>query len=139
MVILSSLLWSICLIIIKRLTITDSVYTISLYAGVGLIPATLFLALPVWTSPTLIHILFFLFISLTGTFAQTLMNSSFKRAEVAMLLPFDFLRLIWSALLSYTIFNETPEITLWIGGIIILSSTCYLAYREMILKKLVKP
>ena len=135
MVIISSLLWSICLIIIKRLTITDSVYTISLYAGVGLIPATLFLALPVWTSPTLIHILFFLFISLTGTFAQTLMNSSFKRAEVAMLLPFDFLRLIWSALLSYTIFNETPELTLWIGGTIILSSTCYLAYREMILRK----
>ena len=30
MVILSSLLWSICLIIIKRLTITDSVYTLSL-------------------------------------------------------------------------------------------------------------
>ena len=63
------------------------------------------------------------------------MNSSFKRAEVAMLLPFDFLRLIWSALLSYAIFNETPELTLWIGGTIILSSTCYLAYREMILKK----
>ena len=61
MALFSSLLWSICLIIIKRLTITDSVYTISLYAGVGLIPATLFLALPVWTSPTLIHILFFLF------------------------------------------------------------------------------
>ena len=76
MVILSSLLWSICLIIIKRLTITDSVYTISLYAGVGLIPATLFLALPVWTSPTLIHILFF-FIYFTYRNIRTNFNEQF--------------------------------------------------------------
>ena len=43
--------------------------------------------------------------------------------------------MMYAKILSYTIFNETPEITLWIGGIIILSSTCYLAYREMILRK----
>ena len=135
-IILSSVLWSICLIFIKQLTKTDNAITISLYAGIGLVPATLFVAIPVWTNPTIHQILILFFISFAGTLAQTLMNSAFERGEVAMLLPFDFLRLIWSALLGYTLFFETPEITLWLGGILILGSTCYIAWREMRLKKI---
>ena len=134
-IILSSLLWSICLIFIKQLTKTDNAITISLYAGIGLIPATLFVAVPVWITPNIHQVLILFFISFMGTLAQTLMNSSFKRGEVAMLLPFDFLRLIWAALLGYTLFIETPEITLWLGGILILGSTSYMAWREMKLKK----
>ncbi len=133
-IILSSLLWSICLIFIKQLTKTDNAITISLYAGIGLIPATLFVAIPVWTTPTIHQIAILFFISVAGTLAQTIMNSAFKHGEVAMLLPFDFLRLIWAALLGYTLFVETPEITLWFGGILILGSTSYMAWREMKLK-----
>ena len=135
LIIFSSLLWSICLIFIKQLTKTDNAITISLYAGIGLIPATLFVAIPVWVTPTIHQIIILLFISFAGTLAQTLMNSAFKHAEVAMLIPFDFLRLIWAALLGYTLFVETPEITLWLGGTLILGSTSYMAWREMKLKK----
>ena len=134
-IIVSSLLWSICLIFIKQLTKTDNAITISLYAGIGLIPATLFVAIPVWTTPTIHQITILFFISFAGTLAQTLMNTAFKHGEVAMLLPFDFLRLIWAALLGYTLFIETPDITLWLGGILILGSTSYMAWREMKLKK----
>jgi len=133
-IIFSALLWSICLIFIKQLTKTDNAITISFYAGIGLIPATLFVAIPVWTNPNFEQIIILFFISFTGTLAQTLMNSAFERGEMVMLLPFDFLRLIWSGLLGYTLFFETPEVSLWIGGIIILSSTSYMAWREMKLK-----
>ena len=47
LIIFSSFLWSICLIFIKKLTETDSAVTISLYFGIGMIPATFALALPV--------------------------------------------------------------------------------------------
>ena len=99
-----------------------------------MIPTTLFFAIPVWINPTLEQIIILFFISFAGTLAQTLMNSAIKRGEVAMLLPFDFLRLIWSALIGYTLFFETPEITLWLGGALILGSTSYMAWREMKLK-----
>ena len=62
-IILSSLLWSICLIFIKQLTKTDNAITISLYAGIGLIPATLFVAIPVWTTPNIHQIAILFFIS----------------------------------------------------------------------------
>ncbi len=133
-IIFSAILWSICLIFIKQLTKTDNAITISLYAGIGMVPATLFVAIPVWINPTIEQTIILFFISFAGTLAQTLMNSAFERGEVAMLIPFDFLRLIWSALLGYTLFFETPEITLWLGGILILGSTSYMAWREMIQK-----
>ena len=135
LIILSSVLWSICLIFIKQLTITDNAITISLYAGLGLVPLTFFVAIPVWTTPNITQITIMFFISFFGTVAQTLMNSALKRGEVAMLIPFDFLRLIWSGLLGYTLFVETPEWTLWFGGTLIIGSTSYIAWREMIVKK----
>jgi len=54
---------------------------------------------------------------------------------LALLLPFDFLRLIWSVLIGYALFAEEPHITLWIGGVLIVGSTSYIAWRESSLKK----
>ena len=54
------------------------------------------------------------------------MNSALKKGELALLLPFDFLRLI-AVLIGYALFAEEPQITLWIGGILIIGSTSYIA------------
>jgi len=75
------------------------------------------------------------FIAITGTLAQTLMNSALKKGELALLLPFDFLRLIWSVLIGYALFAEEPQVTLWIGGFLIIGSTSYIAWRERKIKK----
>ena len=76
-----------------------------------------------------------MFIAITGTLAQTIMNSALKKGELALLLPFDFLRLIWSVLIGYALFAEEPQITLWIGGILIIGSTSYIAWREGKIRK----
>ena len=76
-----------------------------------------------------------MFIAVTGTLAQTIMNNALEKGELALLLPFDFLRLIWSVLIGYALFAEEPETTLWIGGFLIIGSTSYIAWREAFLKK----
>jgi drug/metabolite transporter (DMT)-like permease len=58
------------------------------------------------------------------------MNTALKKGELALLLPFDFLRLIWSVLIGYALFAEEPTFTLWIGGFLIIGSTTYIAWRE---------
>ena len=138
LIIFSSFLWSICLIFIKKLTETDSAVTISLYFGIGMIPATFALALPVLEMIDLRQFIILIFIAVTGTLAQTIMNSALEKGELALLLPFDFLRLIWSVLIGYALFSEEPTITLWLGGFLILGSTCYIAWREANLKKVDK-
>lgn len=135
LIIFSSFLWSICLIFIKKLTETDSAVTISLYFGIGMIPATFALALPVLEMIDLRQFIILIFIAVTGTLAQTIMNSALEKGELALLLPFDFLRLIWSVLIGYALFSEEPTITLWLGGFLIIGSTSYIAWREATLKK----
>jgi|TARA_B100001093_G_scaffold125473_1_gene118011 drug/metabolite transporter (DMT)-like permease len=135
LIIFSSFLWSVCLIFIKKLTQTDSAITISLYFGIGMIPATFAMAFPVLEMIDIRQFLILVFIAITGTLAQTIMNSALKKGELALLLPFDFLRLIWSVLIGYALFAEEPHITLWIGGVLIVGSTTYIAWRESSLKK----
>ncbi len=134
LIIFSSFLWSVCLIYIKKLTETDSAITISLYFGIGMIPATFVMAFPVFEMIDLRQFIILIFIAITGTLAQTIMNLAFEKGELALLLPFDFLRLIWSVLIGYALFAEEPEITLWIGGFLIIGSTTYIAWRESKLK-----
>ena len=135
LIIFSSFLWSVCLIFIKKLTQTDSAVTISLYFGIGMIPATFAMAFPVLEMIDMRQFIILVFIAITGTLAQTIMNSALKKGDLALLLPFDFLRLIWSVLIGYGLFAEEPQITLWIGGILIIGSTSYIAWREAKLKK----
>lgn len=130
LILISALIWSISLIFIKKLTETDSPVTISLYAGVGMIPATFVAAYPYLIMPNLYQFLIILFIAITGTIAQTLLNSAFKRGQLAILLPFDYLKLIWSVLIGYTIFVESTTISLWIGGTLIVGASSYIAWRE---------
>ena len=134
LIIFSSFLWSVCLIYVKKLTETDSAITISLYFGIGMIPATFVMAFPVFEMIDLRQFIILIFIAITGTLAQTIMNFAFEKGELALLLPFDFLRLIWSVLIGYALFSEEPEITLWIGGFLIIGSTSYIAWRESKLK-----
>ena len=135
LIIFSSFLWSICLIFIKKLTKTDSAVTISLYFGIGMIPATFLLAFPFFEMINLNQFIILIFIAVTGTLAQTIMNSALQKGELALILPFDFLRLIWSVLIGYALFAEEPTVTLWLGGFLIIASTSYIAWREGNLKK----
>ena len=73
---------------------------------------------------------FILFIAVSGTTAQTLLNSALKRGELSFLLPLDFLRLIWSVLLGIALFGESTSVFLWLGGLFILSATTLIVTSE---------
>ena len=130
LVLLSSLVWASSLIFIKKLTKTDSAVTISLYAGVGMMPATFVAAYPYLEEINFVQFLFILFIAVSGTTAQTLLNSALKRGDLSFLLPLDFLRLIWSVLLGIALFGESTSVFLWLGGLFILGATTLIVTSE---------
>ena len=130
LVLLSSLVWASSLIFIKKLTKTDSAVTISLYAGVGMMPATFAAAYPYLEKINFVQFLFILFIAVSGTTAQTLLNSALKRGELSFLLPLDFLRLIWSVLLGIALFGESTSVFLWLGGLFILGASTLIVTSE---------
>jgi drug/metabolite transporter (DMT)-like permease len=65
-----------------------------------------------------------------GGIAQYCMTEALRQADTAVVMPIDFFKLIWVALIAYLAFGERADLYTWIGGAVIFSSTLYIAYRE---------
>ena len=126
----SSAVWACAMILIKLLSRTESSLTITAYMAVFLTPLSSIAAAFVWQWPSLEDLGWFALMGSFGTLAHLCLAQAFREADATVVLPVDFLRLIWSSLYGYLLFNEVPVLYVWIGGIVIFVSTLYLAYRE---------
>ena len=130
LLLLSSVSWAGALILIKILARTDTSLTITVYAGLFLTPITAVAAMFVWTTPSAEHWLLLVCIGAFGSLTQWSVAQAFHEAEATMVLPFDFTKLLWAALIGYLFFNEVPDPLTLLGGGLILASVSYVAYRE---------
>jgi len=130
LVICSALCWSIVLTFIKVMSRTESSLTIVAYMNIFLAVYALGPALWVWRWPTAEGWILLAAIAVFGTVAQMCVSQSLKESEPTLVMPFDFLRLIWVAILGAWVFGEYPDRYVWTGGAIIFASGIYLAYRE---------
>ncbi len=126
----SALLWGITLIVIKLLSRTESSITITAYMNLLLAILAFVPALYVWTMPSWEGWIWLMVIAISGTVAQVGLAQSLKEADASTVMPLDFLKLIWVAILGYLLFAETVDFFTWIGAAIVLGSSVYLAYRE---------
>jgi len=69
-------------------------------------------------------------IGLTGGLAQLMLTTSLRWAPVSVVLPFDYLMLLWTAALGWLMFGDLPSHTTWLGAPLIIASGLYIAYRE---------
>ena len=122
--------WAGAVILIKRLSKTNSSVTITIY---GLFFLTLFTLIPasfVWRWPTPDQYIWLLSLAAIGTVGQLLFTESMKVADVTLVMPFDFAKLIYASLFGFFIFSEVPSFWTFLGGGIIFGSSMYVAYRE---------
>lgn len=133
LVVISSLIWGACMIIIKRLSATESSATITVYMSLVMMPIILVPASFVWTWPGPEQWALLVGLGILGGGAQLSMAQALKMADTHVVGPVDFVRLIWVTALGYLFFNELPDMFVWIGGAMILGSTAYIAYREHML------
>ncbi|BBK36793.1 membrane protein [Allostella sp. ATCC 35155] len=130
LMVVASALWAMALLIIKLQSRTDSAVTIALYMGVVMSPLALAAAIPYWTWPDPGQFLMLAGIAALGTVGQLALNQSFREADATVVLPFDYLKLIWATALGFLAFGEVPDAWTWIGGTVIFASTVYIAWRE---------
>jgi drug/metabolite transporter (DMT)-like permease len=135
LVIASSLLWSMAMIDIKLLGQTESSLTITAYVTVLLIPMTLLPAVFVWQMPGLDMWGWLVFIGVIGTLGQIAVTEALKLADITVLMPFDFLKLVWATLLGMVLFAEMPDLLTYVGAAIVFGSSMYIAWREAKLRK----
>lgn len=135
LIIASSLLWSIAVIDIKLLARTESSMTITAWVTVLLTFLTAVPAIMVWQTPPLEMWGWLVFIGVIGTLGQLVVTEALKLADTTALMPFDFMKLIWAALLGAFLFAERPDVYTWIGAGIVFGSSLYIAWREAVVRK----
>jgi len=131
----SAAIWAFTLITIKLLSRTDSAVTITAYMVLLMSPLSLLPALYYWTWPSPEMWLWLVVCGVSGTIAQLLMAQSFRVADATVVLPFDFTKIVWGALIGYLAFGEVVDIWTWIGAGVIFSGVTYITYRERNLAK----
>jgi drug/metabolite transporter (DMT)-like permease len=130
LVLFSSMIWACALLVIKTVGRTDSSATIISYMALLMIPLSLVPALFVWRWPDLGEWCWLVAIGLLGGVAQFCMTESLRQADTAVVMPFDFFKLIWATAIAYLAFGESLDVFTWIGGAVIFGSAIYIAYRE---------
>jgi len=116
--------------VIKMLSKTEPVNAIVAYMVIFLTPMSLVPALPVWTAPGLESLLWLAALGGLGTLAHIGLTRSFKAAEASLVLPFDFVRLPFAALIGYAAFDERPDGWTWTAAAVIAGATLYVARSE---------
>jgi drug/metabolite transporter (DMT)-like permease len=135
LVILASLTWGAALIVTKVLSRTDSAVSITVYMAIIMTPLSFVPALFVWEWPTWTQLGWLTVAAVAGTGNQMSVSQALREADTSVVMPMDFFRLIWAALLGYAFFAEVPDAFTWIGGTMIFASATYIAVRESKLRR----
>ena len=91
------------------------------------------IALPtvfVWVTPSWEQLSFLLAIGFFATLNQRFLSRAFAAADATAVLPYDFSRLPFAALIGWFVFSELPDFWVWVGGAIIFAASIYIAHRE---------
>ncbi len=127
--ILSALFSAASDIFIKIQTRNERLSTQTFYVTLFMTLLSLPLAALAWKTPTIIQLLM---ISLLGvTFLVNFFSVflAYQNADLTILLPLDFTRLVFTIILAYWLFNEKLDLWAGIGAVIILSSAVYMAHQ----------
>lgn len=126
----NALCLALAVLIVKRLTATDSVESIIIWMVLLSTPLSLIPALFVWTWPDLLTLFWLACLAGAGTLGHYFWTQACKLAEVTQMQPLEFVKLPLTATAGFLIFSEQPAASIWIGGAIIFASTAYITRRE---------
>ena len=135
MVLFSALLWSVNIIITKKISKDDSAITILAYQSIFMSLLSFFIVLFFWEMPSIKTFVYLILAAMCGTVLHLTLNHAFKLVDVSMTQPYSFLNLVFASIIGYFVFDEIPDLYTWIGAIIIFTGVLIISYREMKLDK----
>lgn len=104
---------------------------LSITVTIGLAP----LAAAVWVTPTLWELATLFGVACFATAGHYTMTLAFAAAPVTVTQPVTFLQLVWAVLLGWAVFDESIDIWVILGGLLIISAISFITWREAVLKR----
>jgi drug/metabolite transporter (DMT)-like permease len=125
-VVLAAVCFGIQIVTTKKLTGSNSTWTILLWMNVLQLPMNMAAAGLVGESPWIVGRLNWdiwlpaLGIAATGFFAHYCLTNAFKHGDATIVVPIDFLRVPLIALIGWMFYDETPELAVLIGAVVVI-------------------
>ncbi len=135
MALISSLIWSVVIILTKKVSKDDSAITILSHQYVYMSLFSFPLVIYFWDQPSLKTIIFILCAAMSGTILHIALNHAYKLVDVTMTQPYSFLGLVASSIIGYFVFSDKPDFYTWLGASVIFCGVLLISYRELQLNK----
>jgi drug/metabolite transporter (DMT)-like permease len=137
LVIISAVFFSLSVLLIRKLGRTDSSITITSYTVILTTSLSLLPALFFWEWPNWGQLAFLAPGGIAAAIGVLLLSNALRLAATNVVMPLDYMRLLWASLLGFLFFSEIPDLFTWVGAAVILASATYIGYRESVQRKLV--
>ncbi len=135
MILISTMAWGVGLVLVKSLSRTESTICIVTWTAILMTVQTAIPAWFVWTWPTATQLLLLFAVGTMGSIGHLTMTRALQRADATLVLPLDFVRLVWAAGLGYLLFAEFPDSYSLAGSLMIVAGAVYIVRRERTVKQ----
>ena len=114
----------------RSLMNTESSTSIVFYYSFALLFTSLIFFPSDFVIPDTFNLILALSLGIMGSMGHYFMSQAARHADVAVTSPFEYSSFIFVGLMGYFFFYEIPNNSVIIGGILIIISGLYVAYRE---------
>lgn len=122
--------WAGAVILIKKLSRTDSTGAIVAYMFILLMPLSFIPAYFVWREPTLAALPWILMVGLGGACGHLCAAKAIALAPTSLVMPIEYLRLPFLGLIGFAVYHEIPDRWTLLGSAIIVAAAFYVGHRE---------
>lgn len=126
----SSVLWAASLLLAKELGKHDTVLTIAFYQPLMITPLAAIGTIPVWVSPPAEVWGILVLMGVIAAIGNYGYIKALRLADASIVMPADYVRLVWMVWWGFVLFGEWPDLAAWVGAALIVSSTLFITLRE---------
>ena len=113
----------------KKLSNDNAFLTVTFSGLVGAIIVSIFVPF-VWITPTIQQWIFMIALAFFGTLGHFFLILSLKYADASKLAPLGYFEIVTNIVIGYYFFGDFPDIWIWLGLFIIISSGIYITIIE---------
>src|SRR6185312_11311078 len=125
-----ALLGALVVLTVKQLSKTEATRTIMFYYAISNAIYSFVPAMLLWVTPDWHELAMLVLVGFLGIAGQGMMTHGFTLGDVSALMPLDYSRIVYSAILGFLIFGEIPGPLSFTGMAVIVASSLYLMMNE---------
>jgi drug/metabolite transporter (DMT)-like permease len=129
---LGTLLYSLGIILVRKLSETERSATIVFYFTIGATVVFGAMLPAVWITPSGADAALLVLTGLLGGVGHLLITRAYQLAPIAVIAPFDYMAILWATGFGFVIFGDLPSWMTVVGALIVVGSGLYILHRETV-------